>query len=147
MTDAALSAGEISLEQAEIVSRAVAGLPAELSPGDRANVESRLISNAKMFSLADLRKRVMRIADLYADRATADADENENLRLQEARAWQNTELWFGQARDGLVSGGFKLPEAQYDLLAASLDAVAAPRRRHLDEAPQSPDDELLTPSG
>jgi hypothetical protein len=111
LTDAALSAGEISLEQAEIVSRAVIGLPTGVSQADRAKVEARLISNAKLFSPPDLRRRVMRIADLYAG-------------------------------NGLVPFGGKVPEAQFDVLKASLDAVAAPRRRHLDEAPESRDDQL-----
>jgi hypothetical protein len=136
-TDAALSAGQISLEQAEIVSRAVAGLPSGLSQAVRDTVERRLISDAKLFTLPHLRKRVLRVADIYADKATADRDENESLTVQEARAWQNTELWFGPARDGLVHFGGKLPEAQFDMIKTSLDAVAAPRRRHLGD-----DDEL-----
>ena len=130
-TDAALAAGELSLEQAETISRAVADLPDKLNQAERDRVETRLIGNAKTFTLADLRRRVMRIADLYADKAEADRDENTKLALQEAKAWQNTELWIGQPRDGLVPGGFTIPQAQADMLKACLDAVAAPRRRHL----------------
>jgi hypothetical protein len=145
LTQQALDAGEVSLEQAEIICRAVAGLPAELSDADRSKVEAKLISDAKLFSLPDLRRRVLRIADLYADKAEADRDENDKLRHQEARAWAKTELWFGQARDGLVPFGGKIPQAQADMAKASLDAVAAPRRRHLQgdrDVPDSPDDEL-----
>jgi len=78
--------------------------------------------------LPDLRRRVMRVADLYRARDEADLDENTKLRRQEARAWQNTELWFGQARDGLVPFGGKVPEAQADLLKNQVGAIAAPRR-------------------
>jgi hypothetical protein len=142
-TEAALRDGQISLEQAEIVSRTVAGLPAELDARTKSKVEQRLISNARMLSVQDLRRRVLRVADLYADNATADRDENESLRLQEARAWANAELWFGAARDGLVTGGFKIPVAQADMLKNQVDAIAAPRRRHVDgiDAPEE-----LTPS-
>jgi hypothetical protein len=142
LTQRALEAGEISLEKAEIVARAVAGLPTGLDEHTRARVEKKLLSDAKIFTVTDLRRRVLRIADLYADKPAADKDENENLRLQEARAWANTELWMGPARDGLVSGGFKIPEAQADMLKAAADAVAAPRRRHLDKAADVAQEEL-----
>lgn len=147
-TQRALAAGRISLEQAEVVSRTVAGLPAELDESTRERVENRLLSNARMLSVTDLRKRVLRVADLYADKSTADRDEEEHLRLQEARAWASTELWMGLPRDGLVTGGFKIPVAQADMLKNQVGAIAAPRRQHLDEGQVGPlgTDEELTGS-
>jgi len=136
-TQSALEAGQISLEQAEIVSRTMAGLPPGLDESTMDRVEIRLLSNARMLSVADLRKRVLRVADLYADKRTADQDEDEKLRLQEARAWANTEFWTGQPRDGLVTGGFKIPVAQADMLTHQIGALAAPRRQHLDTAQHS----------
>jgi hypothetical protein len=132
LTQQALDAGEVSLEQAEVISRAVAGLPDGLDEHTKLRVEARLIAQAKVLSLPDLRRRVLRIADLYADKQTADRDENDKLRHQEARAWAKTELWFGQARDGLVPFGGKIPQAQADLLKNQVGAIAAPRRNHLD---------------
>lgn len=146
LTEKALSDGQITVEKAAIIARTIAGLPNALSELDRARVEKKLISDAKLFTLTDLRRRVLRVADLYADKAAADRDENETLRRQEARAWANTELWMGPARDGLVKGGFAIPEAQAALLKNQIDAISAPRRRSLDTEPErlcsTIDDEL-----
>jgi hypothetical protein len=128
LTEKALEAGEITFEKAEVIARTMAGLPDSLDELTRVRVEKRLIGDAKRLSLPDLRRRVMRVADIYRPRDEADADENTKLRHQEARAWQNTELWFGQARDGLVPFGGKLPAAHADLLKNQVGAIAAPRR-------------------
>ena len=66
--------------------------------------------------MIDLRRRVLRVADIYRPRDEADLDEDAKLRHQEARAWQNTEFWIGQARDGLASIGGKIPELYAELL-------------------------------
>jgi hypothetical protein len=128
LTEKALEAGEITFEKAEVIARTTAGLPESVDELTRVRVEKRLISEAKRLSLPDLRRRVMRVADIYGPRDEASIDEDTKLRHQEARAWQNTELWFGQARDGLVPFGGKLPEAQADLLKNQVGAIAAPRR-------------------
>lgn len=134
LTEKALEAGEITFEKAEVIARTMAGLPESLDELTRVRVEKRLVGDAKRLSLPDLRRRVMRVADIYAPRAEADVEENTQLRHQEARAWQNTELWFGQARDGLVPFGGKLPEAQADLLKNQVGAIAAPRRNEETDA-------------
>jgi hypothetical protein len=128
LTEKALEAGLITFEKAEVIARAMANLPSDLDELTRARIEKRLIGDAKRLTLADLRKRVLRVADIYKPRPEADLDEDTMLRHQEARAWQNTELWFGQARDGLVPFGGKLPEAHADLLKNQIGAIAAPRR-------------------
>ncbi|HUS21526.1 MAG TPA: DUF222 domain-containing protein [Aeromicrobium sp.] len=128
LTEKALAAGEITFEKAEVIARTMAGLPESLDELTRVRVEKRLVADAKRLSLPDLRRRVMRVADIYKPREEADVDENTKLRRQEARAWQNTELWFGQARDGLVPFGGNVPEAQADLLKNQVGAIAAPRR-------------------
>ena len=128
LTEKALQAGEITFEKAEVIARTMAGLPEALDELTRARVEKRLLSDATRLTLPDLRRRVLRVADIYAPRDEADADEDTRLRRQEARAWQATELWFGQARDGLVTFGGKMPAAQADLLKNQVGAIAAPRR-------------------
>lgn len=140
VTERALDAGDISLDQAAVISGAVAGLPGTLSEHARLRVEKGLIADAKIFSLRDLRRRVLRVADLYAPKPDADADENDRLVAREARAWQACEFWISPARDGQVRGGFTIPEAQAEMLKNCLDAVAAPRRRHLEFNPA--EDEL-----
>jgi hypothetical protein len=128
LTERALEAGEITFEEAEVIARTMAGLPDGIDELTRMRIEKRLIGDARRLSLPDLRRRVLRVADIYKPRAEADLDEDAKLRHQEARAWQNTELWFGQARDGLVPFGGKVPEAQADLLKHQVGAIAAPRR-------------------
>jgi len=145
LTDKALAAGEISPEKAAVVAAAVAALPESLDQHTRLRVEKRLIIDAKIYSLPDLRRRVLRIADLYSPKDDADEDENTKLRRQEALAWQNTELWFGQARNGLVPFGGKMPVLQAELLKNQVGAIAAPRRRHLtdqDQVQADADEEL-----
>jgi hypothetical protein len=129
LTEKALADGAITFEKASVIAATMAGLPESVDELTRVRVEKRLIADASRLSLPDLRRRVLRVADLYASRDQADIDENTTLRLREARAWQNTELWFGQARDGLVSFGGTLPEAQADLLKNQVGAIAAPRRK------------------
>jgi len=132
LTDRALAAGELSADKAAVVAGAVAGLPQTLDEHTRLRVEKRLIVDAKIYSLPDLRRRVMRVADLYSPKDDADLDENQKLHRQEAAAWQNTELWIGQPRNGLVSFGGKLPTLQAELLKNQIGAICAPRRRGLD---------------
>ena len=112
-------------------------LPSPLDELTRIRVEKRLIADAKRLTLIDLRRRVLRVADIYRPRDEADLDEDAKLRHQEARAWQNTEFWIGQARDGLASIGGKIPELYAELLKNQAGAIAAPRRRHFDEAEQT----------
>jgi hypothetical protein len=128
LTDKSLAAGEISADKAAVVAGAVAGLPESLDEHTRLRVEKRLISDARVYSLPDLRRRVMRIADLYAPRDEADLDENTRLRRQEALAWQNTEFWMGAPKNGLVRFGGALPTLHAELLTNQIGAIAAPRR-------------------
>ena len=134
LTEKALEAGDITFEKAEVIARTMAGLPDSLDELTRVRVEKRLIGDAKRLTLPDLRRRVLRVADIYRPRDEANLDENTKLRRQEARAWQNTELWFGQARDGLVPFGVKLPVAQADMLKNQVGAIAAPRRNEETDA-------------
>jgi hypothetical protein len=128
LTEKALEAGEITFEKAEVIARTMAELPDDLDELTRVRIEKRLVGDAKRLSLPDLRRRVLRVADIYQPRGEADLDEDAKLRRQEARAWQNTELWIGQARDGLVPIGGKVPELYAELLKNQLGAIAAPRR-------------------
>lgn len=137
LTEKALEAGEITFEKAEVIARTMADLPKTVDDLTRVRVEKRLIGDAKRLSLPDLRRRVLRVADIYCPRDEADLGENAKLRRQEARAWQATELWFGPARDGLVPFAGKMPELHADLLRNQVGAIAAPRRRHLTDADQA----------
>lgn len=146
LTEKALKAGQISFEKADIIAKTVAALPGRLDDLTTARVEQQLILDAQRLTLPDLRRRVLRVADLYASRDQANRDENETLRLREARAWQETHLWISPATHGLVKLVGHLPEAFAALLTHQLDAISAPRRRHLtdDHSPHPDTDTELT---
>jgi hypothetical protein len=128
MAEKALEAGDITFEKAEVVARTMAGLPGHLDELTRTRVEKRLLADAKLYSLPHLRRRVLRVADLYAPREEADLDEDQKLRRQEARAWQATEFWIGPVKDGKARFGGELPALYAELLRNQVGAIAAPRR-------------------
>ncbi len=135
-TQAALDAGEVSLAQAEIVGRALAGVPDD----KRALAEAALIRDARKLSLQDLRRRADRVADTYKPADEADAAENETIQERERRARASARFRMWDNRDGTRSGDFKIPDAQADHLKAALDAIAAPRRSHLVDEDSRPTD-------
>jgi hypothetical protein len=128
LTERALEAGEITFEKAEVIARTMAGLPESMDELTRVRVEKRLVGDAKRLSLPDLRRRVMRVADIYRPRDEADLDEDNRLRRREAQAWQDTQLWIGAVKDGKARFGGELPALYADLLKNQLGAIAAPRR-------------------
>ncbi len=74
--------------------------------------------------------------------AEAAADEDEALRLRERRAWARTEFWVVDDKDGTWRFGGRLPALQAEMLMSPLDAIAAPRRRHLTAEQERDQDEL-----
>lgn len=135
-TQAALAAGDISFPQAQIIGRALAGVPEQ----HRRLAEAALLRDAKRLSLKDLRRRADRVTDTYAAADEADAAENETVQERERRARASARFRMWDNRDGTQSGDFKVPEAQADRLKAALDAIAAPRRSHLADQDSRPTD-------
>lgn len=135
-TEAALARGEVSVGQADVIATTVAGLPADLTSEQRRTCEDTLIGAAPGLSLADLRRRADRIADVYAP-DQVDRIEAETLSKREQRAWAKTEFWMVDRRDGTHQGGFTVPEVIADQLRTMLDAIAAPRNQ------RSADDDAL----
>jgi hypothetical protein len=150
-TGTALARGEIGPAQAAIIAAAVGELPEETTPEQKQACEDTLIGDAGRFSLKDLRNRSMRITDQFKPTPEVDKIENQTLEQQEASAWKRSELWMVNDGDGTVRGGFRLPEAQGDMLLAAVRAMSAPKRDHLhqhagavDEAGESIYDRDLT---
>lgn len=141
-TEDALAAGELAESQAAVIAGAMAGLPDSVPPAQRAACESTLIADAKRLSIKDLRHRALRASDTFREPAKAAHDENEALRRREQRAWQRTEAWLTDDHDGTWRFGGRLPDLQAQMLKGVLDAIAAPRRRHLTESQERDQDEL-----
>jgi hypothetical protein len=129
-TQAAMDKGLITLTQAEVIAKTMAGLPADLTKEMRESCEEAVIEAAQQLTLKDLRRRADRISDIYApDRA--DEIEQGILRDREKAAQAKTQFWMSDQRDGTYKGGFTISELHADMLKTMLDAIAAPRRDHL----------------
>lgn len=135
-TQAALAAGDISFPQAQVIGRALAGVPEQ----HRQLAETALLREAQTLSLKDLRRRADRVADTYTPKDEADAAENETIQERERRARRNSRFRMWDNHDGTHSGDFKIPDAQADRLKAAVDAIAAPRRAHLADEDARPTD-------
>jgi hypothetical protein len=128
LTEAALAAGEISAKQADIISRALAQLPADVTDEQRLLCEMTLLKDAPRLTLKDLRHRARRITETYKKSDEVDEDEDELLRRKEEAARAKTSFSMWDNRDGTVTGRFTLPEAQGAMLKTALDALAAPHQ-------------------
>jgi hypothetical protein len=129
LTEAALAAGDISAKQADLISRALANLPNDVTDEQKLLCEKTLLEDAHRLTLKDLRDRARRITEVYKKRGEdVDADEDELLRKKEAEARAKTSFSLWNNNDGTMSGRFTLPEAQGAMLKTALDALAAPHQ-------------------
>ncbi|MCX6396704.1 MAG: DUF222 domain-containing protein [Propionibacteriales bacterium] len=131
-TQEALTAGELSVEHAEVIVRATAQLPASATAVQRALVEQTLIVEAGSLSPQLLRRRARRaLAAIEPDPAAVDAQENSLVVDEETAAWAKTRLTMHDNDDGTVSGHFTVPTLQGHLLRKVLQTISAPRRGRL----------------
>lgn len=134
-TQDALAAGEIGDAQAGIIAAAVNDLPDDTTDEQKQSCEKSLIDDAAKYSLKDLRSRSKRATDRFKPEPEAAKDEDKNVEAEEKRAWSTSEFWMKANGDGTTSGGFKLPDAQADMLDAAIKAICAPKRDHLRDHP------------
>ena len=144
-TEDALASGELAESQAAVIASTMAGLPDGVTAGQRETCEKSLIADAKRFPIKDLRQRALRISDAFKEPAEAAADEDEALRARERRAWARTEMWSADNHDGTWRFGGRLTALHMEMLKSALDAIAAPRRRHLTAEQERDQDELTYP--
>jgi len=130
-TEDALAAGELAETQAAVIAGTMSDLPDDVTADQRAVCEMSLIADAKRFPIKDLRRRALRISDAFKKPAEAAVDEDEALRARERRAWARAEAWLVDDQDGTWRFGGPLPALHGEMLKSALDAIAAPRRRHL----------------
>lgn len=130
-TGDALARGDIGPAQAAIIAGAVAGLPDDTTPEQKQACEDTLIGDAGRFTLKDLRSRSKRITDQFKPEPEVDEIENQTLESQEKDTWRRAEFWMTDDGDGTCRGGFRIPQAQADMLRAAIQAISAPRRDHL----------------
>jgi hypothetical protein len=157
LISAAMAAGVLSVEQAEVVDKALARLPplGEITAEHQADAEAFLVHEGAGAAGTDrlrecaaagdaapavvpagplglgpkeLGKLGRRLFDVI-DPDRADAQEGRLLELEEARARQLTWLRMRSNGDGTTLGSFRLPDAQADMLRTVLEGYASPRRQ------------------
>ena len=130
-TRAAMAGGELSMAQADIIAKTMAGLSVDVTPVQREAAETTLIEDAKTLTLKDLRRRADRITETFAP-DKVDQIEGNILQTRESAARAKTELWMIDQHDGTYKGGFIIGEMAADMLKTALDAISAPRSQALD---------------
>lgn len=130
MTRRALAAGELDVEKAAIVVRAVEALTEEhddLPPDTREAAEAHLVELAARFDAPTLRQLGKRLFEVVCPGA-ADAAEGRRLAEEERRARRLAYLTVRDNGDGTSEGRFRLPTLQAQLLTKAVQALTAPRR-------------------
>ena len=137
-TEAALAAGKVTADQADVIASGLAKLPETATDDQRSLAERTLLKDAERFRLSDLRRRTDRIVDVYQTKKQTDAFESDQLKERERRARAKTQARLWDNHDGTWSGDFTIPELAGVQLKTFLDAATAPRRDHL----QAPDESM-----
>ncbi|WP_460810213.1 DUF222 domain-containing protein, partial [Nocardioides salsibiostraticola] len=144
-TRCALATGDLHVEQAEVIARAVDSLPTDKCPPETvAEVEKVLIENASEFDAKTLKILGWRVWEVL-DPEGAEAYEAEQLGKEEDSARDKTKLTMHDDGTGAVRGRFVIPSAQGAMFRKLLLAFAAPKHRaSKDKAEETDDVEELT---
>ncbi|MGZ4445350.1 MAG: DUF222 domain-containing protein, partial [Nocardioides sp.] len=125
---AALASGGLVVEQAQVIVRSLDALPDDLDPGVVDQAMTRLLDLAQHHDAKNLRILGRRILDIV-DPERADAEEERQLRKDEAKAAQTMRLTMSDDGHGRVNGRFTLPAAQGAMLKKILLGFAAPKHQ------------------
>ncbi len=138
VTAAALSGGQLLVEQARVILDAVAAvedIPDDLAAArglDRSDLadtaERRLVADAAMHDAKELRILGRRILDVVAPEVHEE-HERRLLEAEERRARELTRLTMSDDGHGRVHGRFTLPTLHGAMLRKALLAFAAPKHR------------------
>jgi hypothetical protein len=125
--DAALGKAEVNVEQAQVIAKAMAGLPKDVCPDVATQAEQALVGYAAQFEPGELRKlgrQILRhVAPDEAERAEKAALEREETRAHETRAFTLTSTADGRVR---VTGWLDREAAA--VVNAALDPLCSPRQ-------------------
>ena len=129
----AAGVGQIPRTHALVIAGALRELPEHTTVEQKHLVETQLIADAAQMTPKDLTVRARRVTELYDPVEQVDAHENTLLERHETSARQKVSLHMWDVGDGTWKGQFTLPEVQALMLKTVIDAIAAPRRTHLDD--------------
>ena len=141
---AAVAAGAVTWEQADVVMGALEALPASLERELVTRAEAHLVDEASRFGPRELRVLGRRVLEVVAPEI-ADAEEEAALREEERRARRTTRLSFRPRGDGSTDLHARLPDHVASRLGAYLDAMTSPRRNGPSAAPLGDVDRLPLP--
>ena len=128
-TAAALDAGLVSPDQAEVILKATETLPEGVSDTQRQQVETALVEKAQRFNPDQLRRAARRaIEEIEPDEKIVDAREDEQLRAEEEIAREKSRLTFHDNGDGTTTGHFTVPTTAVAHLRKIIEAMTSPRR-------------------
>ncbi|NYG56758.1 HNH endonuclease signature motif containing protein [Nocardioides perillae] len=127
---AAMAAGVVLPEQAEVICKAVDALPADWVGVEVVDAaRAHLLQLAGSFDAVELKRLGDRILDVVAPEI-ADDVERERLEREEAAAAAAASFTLTRDGHGKAHGRFTIPAAEADMLATALDALTAPRHHH-----------------
>lgn len=124
---AALAAGQLRVEQASVIVRAVDDLPESVTADVRAEARDHLLELAAHHDARDLQRLGKRILDVIAPEM-GEAHELQQLEREEARAAATARFTMTDDGEGRCHGRFTLPSVHGELLRQHLLALADPRR-------------------
>jgi len=124
----ALAHGDLRVDQASVILRAIAELPDDLDPDLIIEAERHLVAAAADHDARTLTILGRRLLEVVAP-DLADAHEADLLEKEEAKAAQSTRLTMTDDGHGKVHGRFTLPTAQAAMLKKMLLAIAAPKHQ------------------
>jgi Domain of unknown function (DUF222) len=124
----ALAHGDLRVDQARAIIRAVQALPDDLDPDLVIKAERHLVAAAQEHDARTLTILGRRLLEVVAP-DLADAHEADLLEKEEAKAAQATRLTMTDDGHGKVHGRFTLPTVQAAMLKKMLLAIAAPKHQ------------------
>lgn len=138
-TREAMSLPGMSTEKARVITGAMTRLPAQLKDTERSTVEADLVDRAQKHSVDDLRRAAKRAVEVL-DAEWADRLEAQTLKDEADRARRQSEFWMRPADDdGMVEGGFTIPQLEADILKTALESYTSPRHDCTSQPDESTD--------
>ena len=122
----ALARGDLRVDQAAVIIRAVKALPDDLDPDLLIRAERHLVAAAAEHDARTLNILGRRLLEVVAP-DLADQHEADLLEKEEAKAAQSCRLTMSDDGHGRVHGRFTLPTVQAAMLKKMLLAIAAPK--------------------
>ena len=123
----AMRDGAITLDQVQVMVRALDELPADLDPDLRERAEKHLVHAAGDHDPRELRILGRKLLEVI-DPETAEDQERRLVENEERAALKRTWLSFGNHGDGTTSIKGRIPTPAADRLRTYLDSFANPRR-------------------